>query len=76
MRITLANEHSARAVGIALERYGYAAQRSGSVLLTYCPALLAVALAERTVGVHRIVNVELADRRPRRPAQPPERAAG
>ena len=59
MRITLADEHSARAVVIALERYGYEAQRSGRTVLTDCPALLAVAVAERTVGLRRVAKAEL-----------------
>ncbi len=60
MQITLADEHSARAVSVALERYGYRAQRRGPVVLTDCPILLAVGVAERTVGLQRVRQAELA----------------
>jgi hypothetical protein len=62
MQITLADEHSARAVSVALERYGYSTQRRGPVVFTDCPILLATAVAERTVGLQRIRQADLAQR--------------
>jgi hypothetical protein len=59
MQIRLSDEHSAQAVVVALEGYGYRARRLGATVLTDCPILLAVAVAERTVGLSRVAKAEL-----------------
>jgi hypothetical protein len=60
MRIKFANERTAQAAANVFERYGYKAFRSGPVLVTDCPTLLAVPVVHRAVGFDRIQEVDIA----------------
>jgi hypothetical protein len=60
MRIKFSNEHTAQAAAHVFERYGYRAFRSGPVLVTDCPTLLAVPVVHRSVGFERIQELDVA----------------
>jgi hypothetical protein len=60
MRLAFANEHAARAAAKTLERYGYRASRTGTVVVSDCPALLAVPALERTVGLARVEDFDVS----------------
>ena len=60
MRIKFSNEHTAQAAANVFERYGYRASRSGTVLVTDCPSLLAVPVVHREVGFDRVQEVDIA----------------
>ena len=61
MRITFANEATARAAVQILEQYGYEATTEGAALETDCPALLAVPVVGRTIGLDQVEKVQVAD---------------
>ena len=54
MRIVLSREPVARAAAANLERYGYRAAPVGRAVVTDCPALLAVPVVGRAVGLHEV----------------------
>lgn len=60
MRIKFSNEHTAQAAANVFERYGYKAFRSGTMLVTDCPTLLAIPVVHRAVGFARIEKVDIA----------------
>jgi hypothetical protein len=59
VRISFKNEELACAAANVLERYGYRAGRIGNVVVSNCPILLAIPAIERSVGVHRVDDLEL-----------------
>lgn len=59
MRIKFSNEHTAQAAANVFERYGYKAFRSGPVLVTNCPTLLAVPVVHRSVGLDRVQELDI-----------------
>jgi hypothetical protein len=75
MRITFSNEHSARTAANVLERYGYRASRTGTVVVTDCPTLLAVPAVERAVGLGRVDDLDLGGSLRVVPAPQPELGA-
>jgi hypothetical protein len=60
MLISFANEASAKIAVAVLEQYGYHSTPKGAVIETECPALLAVPVVGKAVGLHRIEKVHLA----------------
>ncbi len=59
MRITFSCEAAAQAAVRFIEQYGYAAAAVGSTVVTDCPALLAVPVVGRNVGLHAVERVQL-----------------
>jgi hypothetical protein len=60
MRIKFSNEHTAQAAASVFERYGYETSRSGTLLVTDCPTLLAVPVVQRSVGFDQVQEVDIA----------------
>jgi len=61
MRISFSNEATARAAVAVLEKYGYKTTPLGAVIDTECPALLAVPVVAKALGLHHVEKVQLAD---------------
>jgi hypothetical protein len=59
MRITFFTEEAAKAAVETWERHGFAAARSGTVVVTDCPTLWAVPIIHRTIGFHQVERLEL-----------------
>jgi hypothetical protein len=60
LRITFSSETAARAAVKTIERYGYAATATGSVVRTNCPPLLAVPAVGRDDGLHQMEHVRFS----------------
>jgi len=60
MTISFSTERAASAAVEIIQRYGYVARAAGANVSTDCPALLAVSLIGRDVGLDRVEKVHLA----------------
>jgi len=60
MRMSFSNTNVARAAVGVLEAYGYTASRVGADVVTDCPALLAVPVIGKRVGLAEIESVDLS----------------
>jgi hypothetical protein len=59
MRITFFTEQAAEAAVETWERHGFAAARSGTVVITDCPTLWAVPIIHRTIGFHQVERFDV-----------------
>ena len=59
MRITFFTEQAAEAAVETWERYGFGAERSGTVVITDCPTLWAVPIIHRTIGFHLVERLDV-----------------
>jgi hypothetical protein len=59
MRITFFTEQAAEAAVETWERHGFAAARSGTVVVTDCPTLWAVPIIHRTIGFHQVERLDV-----------------
>ncbi len=60
MRVSFANETTARAARNVLEAYGYSTKQRGREIVTDCPTLLAVPAIEKRVGLAAVERVDLS----------------
>jgi len=59
MRITFFTEQAAEAAIETWKRHGFAAARSGTVVVTDCPTLWAVPIIHRTIGFHQVERLDV-----------------
>jgi hypothetical protein len=59
MRITFFTEQAAEAAVETWERHGFAAARSGTVVVTDCPTLWAVPIIHRAIGFHLVEKLDV-----------------
>lgn len=59
MRITFFTEQAAQAAVETWERHGFAAVRSGTVVVTDCPTLWAVPIIHRAIGFHQVERLDV-----------------
>lgn len=59
MRITFFTEQAAEAAVETWERHGFAAARSGTVVVTDCPTLWAVPIINRVIGFHQVERLDV-----------------
>jgi len=59
MRITFFTEQAAEAAVETWERHGFAAARSGTVVVTDCPTLWAVPIIKRVIGFHQVERLDV-----------------
>jgi len=69
MRITFFTEQAAQAAVETWERHGFAAARSGTVVVTDCPTLWAVPIIHRVIGFSQVDRFDVWG--PADPARPP-----
>jgi hypothetical protein len=59
MRITFFTEQAAQAAVETWERHGFAAARSGTVVVTDCPTLWAVPIIHRVIGFAQVERFDV-----------------
>jgi len=59
MRITFFTEEAAVAAVETWERHGFAAARSGTVVITDCPTLWAVPIIHRAIGFNQVERFDV-----------------
>jgi hypothetical protein len=59
MRITFFTEQAAQAAVETWERHGFAATRSGTVVVTDCPTLWAVPIVDRVIGFGQVERFDV-----------------
>jgi hypothetical protein len=59
MRITFFSEDAARAAVETWERHGFAAARTGTVVVTDCPTLRAVPIIHRVIGFEQVERLDV-----------------
>ncbi len=69
MRITFFTEQAAQAAVETWERHGFAAARSGAVVVTDCPTLWAVPIIHRVIGFGQVERLDVLT--PAEPARSP-----
>ena len=62
MRITFLTEQAAEAAVETWERHGFAAARSGTVVITDGPTLWAVPMVHRAIGFHQVERLDITSR--------------
>jgi hypothetical protein len=67
MRITFFTEQAAEAAVETWERHGFAAARSGTVVVTDCPTLWAVPIIHRVIGFGQVERFDVLN--PAKPAR-------
>jgi hypothetical protein len=73
MRITFFTEQAARAAVEIWERHGFAAARTGTVVVTDCPTLWAVPIIHRVIGFNQVERFDVLS--PAKPASSSSTAA-
>ena len=59
MRITFFTEQAAEAAVETWKRHGFAAARSGTVVVTDCPTLWAVPIIQRAIGFSQVERLDV-----------------
>ncbi len=62
MRITFYEEASATTAVDIFKRHGFAARRLAATVVTSCPTLWAVTMIDRSIGLDRVAELDVASR--------------